>query len=95
MGFGHLTRGRSTTPFDQTGANTQKYLIRQDMQSLTTYILSSTCAPEAQDKLFKKMMRLTSFPRERFIPLDIRGTVTKGSCSGCALRWKSWFGLRK
>ena len=43
-----------------------------------TYILSGACAPEAQDKLFKKLMRLTGFPPERFIPLDIRGTGNEG-----------------
>jgi heterodisulfide reductase subunit A-like polyferredoxin len=43
-----------------------------------TYILSGACAPEAQDKLFKKLMRLTGFPPERFIPLDIRGTDNEG-----------------
>ena len=43
-----------------------------------TYILSGACAPEAQHKLFKKLMRLTGFPPERFIPLDIRGTDNEG-----------------
>jgi heterodisulfide reductase subunit A-like polyferredoxin len=43
-----------------------------------TYILSGACAPEAQDKLFKKLMRLTGFPPERFIALDIRGTGNEG-----------------
>ena len=43
-----------------------------------TYILSGACAPEAQDKLFKKLMRLTGFPPERFLPLDIRGTDNEG-----------------
>jgi heterodisulfide reductase subunit A-like polyferredoxin len=43
-----------------------------------TYILSGACAPEAQDKLFRKLMRLTGFPPERFVPLDIRGTDNEG-----------------
>jgi heterodisulfide reductase subunit A-like polyferredoxin len=43
-----------------------------------TYILSGACAPEAQDKLFKKLMRLTGFPPERFIAIDIRGTDNAG-----------------
>jgi heterodisulfide reductase subunit A-like polyferredoxin len=43
-----------------------------------TYIVSGACAPEAQDKLFKKLMRLTGFPSERFIALDIRGTDNTG-----------------
>lgn len=43
-----------------------------------TYILSGACAPEAQEKLFKKLLRLTGFPAERFIALDIRGTDNEG-----------------
>lgn len=43
-----------------------------------TYILCAACAPEAQEKLFKKVMRLTGFPAERFIPVDIRMTDNDG-----------------
>ena len=43
-----------------------------------TYILSGACAPEAQEKLFKKVLRQTGFPAERFIPLDIRMTDNDG-----------------
>ncbi|MBK9167779.1 MAG: hypothetical protein IPM24_09975 [Bryobacterales bacterium] len=43
-----------------------------------TYILSGACAPEAQEKLFKKAMRLTGFPPERFVPVDIRMTDNDG-----------------
>jgi heterodisulfide reductase subunit A-like polyferredoxin len=43
-----------------------------------TYILCGACAPEAQEKLFKKVMRLTAFPPERFIPVDIRQTDNDG-----------------
>lgn len=43
-----------------------------------TYIVSAACAPEAQDKLFKKVMRLTGFPSDRFIPVDIRMTNNDG-----------------
>ncbi len=43
-----------------------------------TYILSGACAPEAQEKLFKKAMRLTGFPLQRFIPVDIRMTDNDG-----------------
>jgi heterodisulfide reductase subunit A-like polyferredoxin len=43
-----------------------------------TYILSAACAPAAQDKLFRKIMRQTGFPPERFIPLDIRMTDNEG-----------------
>ena len=43
-----------------------------------TWILSAACAPEAQQKLFKKAMRLTGFPAARFIPVDIRMTDNDG-----------------
>ena len=43
-----------------------------------TYIVSGACAPEAQAKLFKKLLRLTGFPEERFVALDIRGTDNQG-----------------
>lgn len=43
-----------------------------------TYVLSAACAPAAQDKLFRKIMRQTGFPPERFIPADIRMTGNEG-----------------
>ncbi len=43
-----------------------------------TYIVSAACAPDAQDKLFKKVMRLTGFPSDRFVPVDIRMTNNDG-----------------
>jgi len=43
-----------------------------------TYILSAACAPAAQDKLFRKIMRQVGFPPERFIPIDIRMTNNEG-----------------
>lgn len=43
-----------------------------------TYIVSGACAPEAQEKLFKKVLRITGFPPERFVALDIRGTDNDG-----------------
>jgi heterodisulfide reductase subunit A-like polyferredoxin len=43
-----------------------------------TYIVSGACAPEAQEKLFKKLLRVTGFPAERFVALDIRGTDNDG-----------------
>ena len=43
-----------------------------------TYVLSGACAPEAQEKLFKKLLRVTGFPSDRFITVDIRGTDNEG-----------------
>ena len=36
------------------------------------------CAPEAQTKLFKKILRTTGFDDRRFVPLDIRKTNNDG-----------------
>jgi heterodisulfide reductase subunit A-like polyferredoxin len=43
-----------------------------------TYVLCGACAPEAQEKLFKKILRATGFPPERFAAVDIRGTDNEG-----------------
>ncbi len=43
-----------------------------------TWILSAACAPEAQDKLVRRIMRQTGFPAERFVPIDIRMTDNEG-----------------
>lgn len=43
-----------------------------------TYIVSGACSPEAQEKLFKKVLRVTGFPPERFVAVDIRGTDNDG-----------------
>jgi heterodisulfide reductase subunit A-like polyferredoxin len=43
-----------------------------------TYVLSGACGPEAQEKLFKKLLRMTGFPPERFATVDIRGTNNDG-----------------
>lgn len=43
-----------------------------------TWILSAACAPEAQDKLFRRVMRQTGFPPERFVAVDIRMTDNEG-----------------
>jgi len=55
-------------------------VLRETMQhaDAETYILSGACQPEAQGKLFKKLMRQTGFPEERFVSVDIRGTNNEG-----------------
>jgi heterodisulfide reductase subunit A-like polyferredoxin len=53
-------------------------IFRESAMDPETYILSGACAPEAQMKLFQKMMRKTGFDEKRFIPVDIRGTNNEG-----------------
>jgi heterodisulfide reductase subunit A-like polyferredoxin len=43
-----------------------------------TYVVVGACAPEAQVKLFKKILRTTGFDEKRLVPLDIRGTTNDG-----------------
>ena len=53
-----------------------------------TYVLSGACAPEAQEKLFKKLLRVTGFPAERFVTGDIWGTDNDGILARLKIRWK-------
>jgi hypothetical protein len=41
-------------------------------------LLVGACAPKAQEKLFKKLIRGTGFNASHFVPVDIRGTDNKG-----------------
>ncbi|GIV20824.1 MAG: hypothetical protein KatS3mg023_2575 [Armatimonadota bacterium] len=43
-----------------------------------TYVVVGACAPEAQQKLFKKLLRETGFEGKRFIPVDVRNTTNEG-----------------
>lgn len=43
-----------------------------------TYILSGACAPEAQKKLFRRVIRESGFDPKHFIAVDIRETNNDG-----------------
>ena len=53
-------------------------ILRESASDPETYIVSGACAPEAQLKLFKKVLRNTGFAEKRFIAVDIRGTNNEG-----------------
>jgi heterodisulfide reductase subunit A-like polyferredoxin len=53
-------------------------ILRQSAAEPDTYIVSGACAPEAQAKLFKKLLRATGFDEKKFIAVDIRGTDNDG-----------------
>ena len=53
-------------------------IFRESANDPETYIVSGACAPEAQAKLFQKLMRKTGFDSKRFIPVDIRSTNNDG-----------------
>jgi heterodisulfide reductase subunit A-like polyferredoxin len=53
-------------------------IFRESANDPDTYIVSGACAPEAQEKLFQKLMRKTGFDPRRFVPVDIRSTNNDG-----------------
>ena len=53
-------------------------ILREAAKDPEAYVVGGACAPEAQFKLFKKIIRNTGFDEKRFIPLDIRGTTNEG-----------------
>lgn len=53
-------------------------ILRESATDSETYVVSGACTPEAQFKLFKKILRTSGFDEKRFVPLDIRGTTNDG-----------------
>ena len=53
-------------------------VLRESVADPDTYVVVGACAPDAQMKLFKKILRNTGFDDKRFVPLDIRGTDNDG-----------------
>lgn len=53
-------------------------IMRQSAFDPETYIIAGACTPEAQIRLFRKVMRNAGFDEKRFVPLDIRGTSNDG-----------------
>lgn len=43
-----------------------------------TWVVCGACAPAAQAQLFRKLLRATAFPAERFVAVDVRGTDNPG-----------------
>ncbi|HEY6944430.1 MAG TPA: hypothetical protein VI431_04760 [Candidatus Acidoferrum sp.] len=53
-------------------------IFRESAKEPETYIVSGACAPEAQHKLFQKLMRKTGFNPTHFVAVDIRGKDNDG-----------------
>jgi heterodisulfide reductase subunit A-like polyferredoxin len=53
-------------------------VLRESATDPEAYVVVGACAPEAQTKLFKKVLRNAAFDQTRFVPLDIRGTDNDG-----------------
>lgn len=53
-------------------------ILREAAAEPDTYVVSGACAPEAQSKLFKKILRVTGLDGRRFVGVDIRKTDNDG-----------------
>jgi len=53
-------------------------ILSQSAAEPDTFVLSAACDPDAQSKLFRKLLRKTGFPPERFVAVDIRNTDNEG-----------------
>ncbi|MCI0717419.1 MAG: hypothetical protein L0338_00270 [Acidobacteria bacterium] len=53
-------------------------IFRESAKDPETFIVSGACAPEAQEKLFQKLIRKTGFDPKRFVAVDIRSTNNDG-----------------
>jgi heterodisulfide reductase subunit A-like polyferredoxin len=53
-------------------------ILRESAKDPETFVVSGACAPEAQEKLFLKLLRKTGFDPKRFVAVDIRGTNNDG-----------------
>jgi heterodisulfide reductase subunit A-like polyferredoxin len=62
----------------QGGNEAFSEIMRESAADPDAYIVGGACAPEAQFKLFRKIMRKTGFDEARFLPVDIRGTTNEG-----------------
>ena len=62
----------------QGGNEVLTEILRQSAGEADTYIVCGACAPEAQTKLFKKVLRNAGFDEKRFLAVDIRRTDNNG-----------------
>ncbi len=62
----------------QGGNAVMKDVLHEAAQDPEAFLVVGACAPEAQMKLFKKVMRDAGFDPTRLVPLDIRGTDNEG-----------------
>jgi heterodisulfide reductase subunit A-like polyferredoxin len=62
----------------QGGNAVLRELMRESAADPEATLLVGACAPAAQQKLFKKLLRETQFDAQRFVPADIRSTDNPG-----------------
>lgn len=64
--------------YGQGGNEALTDILIQSAAQPDTYVLCAACDPEAQSKLFRKILRKTGFPADRFVAVDIRNTNNDG-----------------
>jgi hypothetical protein len=64
--------------FKNADMNTLPFQVESELDVQYTVVHPQFCGQGAQEKLFKKLLRLTGFPPDRFIAVDIRGTDNDG-----------------
>ncbi len=62
----------------QGGYAVLRDILREAAGEPGTTLVVGGCAPEAQAKLFKKLLRETRFDEARFVPVEIRYTDNQG-----------------
>lgn len=60
------------------GNEVMRDILKQSAADPNTFIVVGACAPKAQEKLFKKLLRETGFDPTHFIPVDIRSADNDG-----------------
>jgi heterodisulfide reductase subunit A-like polyferredoxin len=60
------------------GSKLMEDVLRSAEDDPDTIVIVGACEPEAQQKLFKKLLRKTNFDQEHFVAIDIRNTTNDG-----------------
>lgn len=66
----------------QGGNEVLTEILREAASDPETYVVAGACAPEAQFKLFKKLLRTTGFDEKRFVPLTFAGRTMRAFWPG-------------
>ena len=60
------------------GSKVMEDVLRSAEDDPDTIVIVGACEPEAQQKLFKKVLRKTGFDQDHLVAIDIRSTTNGG-----------------
>ena len=60
------------------GSKVMEDVLRSAEDDPDTIVIVGACEPEAQQKLFKKLLRKTGFDQDHLVAIDIRNTTNDG-----------------